>query len=63
MLRIVEKSVPTHQMLPLPLTRINRVKKNWETLSRVQNSSLCTYDLYGPMCNAFDAGSIQYEGK
>ncbi len=24
-------------------------------------SFLCTYDLYGPMRNAFDAGSIHYE--
>jgi hypothetical protein len=24
---------------------------------------LCTYDLYGPVRNAFDAGSIHYEGK
>jgi hypothetical protein len=23
---------------------------------------LCTYDLYGPVRNAFDAGSIHYEG-
>ncbi len=26
-------------------------------------SYLCTYDLYGPVRNAFDAGSIHYEGK
>ncbi len=26
-------------------------------------SYLCTYDLYGPLRNAFDAGSINYEGK
>ncbi len=26
-------------------------------------SFLCTYDLYGPVHNAFDAGSIHYEGK
>ncbi len=26
-------------------------------------SYLCTYDLYGPVHNAFDAGSIHYEGK
>jgi hypothetical protein len=24
---------------------------------------LCTYDLYGLVRNAFDAGSIHYEGK
>jgi hypothetical protein len=24
---------------------------------------LCTYDLYSPLRNAFDAGSIHYEGK
>ncbi len=24
---------------------------------------LCTYDLYGPVRNAFDAGSIHYLGK
>jgi hypothetical protein len=27
------------------------------------NSYLCTYDLHGPVHNAFDAGSIHYEGK
>ncbi len=27
------------------------------------NSYLCTYDLNGPVHNAFDAGSIHYEGK
>jgi len=26
-------------------------------------SYLCTYELYGPMHNAFDAGSIHYKGK
>ncbi len=26
-------------------------------------SYLCTYELYGPVRNAFDAGSIHYEGK
>ncbi len=26
-------------------------------------SYLCIYDLYGPVHNAFDAGSIHYEGK
>jgi hypothetical protein len=26
-------------------------------------SYLCTYDLYGPVHNAFDAGSIHYDGK
>jgi hypothetical protein len=31
--------------------------------SSVRNSYLCTYDLYGPVRNAFDAGSIHYEGK
>jgi hypothetical protein len=35
MLRIVEKRVPTHQMLPLPLTHINRVKK----LGNIKQSS------------------------
>ncbi len=35
-----------------------------ETLPiRVYNNYLCTYDLYGPVCNAFDAGSILYKGK
>ncbi len=29
----------------------------------IKNSYLCTYDLNGPVCNAFDAGSIHYEGK
>ncbi len=29
----------------------------------LDSSYLCTYDLYGPMRNAFDAGSIHYEGK
>jgi hypothetical protein len=24
---------------------------------------ICTFDLYGPVRNAFDAGSIYYEGK
>jgi hypothetical protein len=24
---------------------------------------LCTYDLYDPVCNAFDTGSIHYLGK
>ncbi len=28
-----------------------------------EKSYLCTYDLYGPVRNAFDAGSILYEGK
>jgi hypothetical protein len=28
-----------------------------------QNSYLCTYDLYGPVRNAFDAASIHYEGN
>ena len=27
------------------------------------NNYLCTYDLYGPMRNTFDAGSIHYLGK
>jgi hypothetical protein len=31
--------------------------------SQSHNSNLCTYDLYGPVRNAFDAGSIHYEGK
>jgi hypothetical protein len=26
-------------------------------------SYLCTYDLYSPVHNAFDAGSIHYDGK
>jgi hypothetical protein len=26
-------------------------------------SYLCTYDLYGPVRNAFHVGSIHYEGK
>jgi hypothetical protein len=29
----------------------------------VHNSYLCTHDLYGPVRNAFDAGSIHYECK
>ncbi len=28
-----------------------------------RNNYLCTYDLYSPVHNAFDAGSIRYEGK
>ncbi len=32
----------------------------WELFN---NNYLCTYDLYGPMRNAFDAGSIHYFGK
>jgi len=31
----------------------------WELFN---NNYLCTYDLYGPMRNAFDAGSIHYLG-
>jgi hypothetical protein len=30
---------------------------------RLDNNYLCTYDLYGPVHNAFGAGSIHYEGK
>jgi hypothetical protein len=33
-------------------------KSNEEKLYRY----LCTYDLYGPVRNAFDAGSIHYKG-
>jgi hypothetical protein len=29
----------------------------------VHKTTLCTYDLYGPVHNAFDAGSIYYLGK
>ncbi len=29
----------------------------------VHKNHLCTYDLYGPVRNAFDAGSIHYLGK
>jgi hypothetical protein len=59
MLRIVEKSVPTHQMLPLPLTHINRVKKTGKHKAEFK------IVLYAPtpVFNAFDAGSIHYEGK
>jgi hypothetical protein len=32
-------------------------------VTKVNNSYLCTYDLYGPVCNAFVEGSIHYEGK
>ncbi len=28
----------------------------------MSNDYLCTYDLYGPVRNAFDAGSIHYLG-
>ncbi len=28
-----------------------------------KNNYLCTCDLHGPVCNAFDAGSIHYKGK
>ena len=34
----------------------------WKMYS-VWNFNLCTFDLYGPMCNAFYAGSIHYKGK
>jgi hypothetical protein len=30
---------------------------------RLKNNYLCTYNLYGPVRNAFDAGSIRYMGK
>jgi hypothetical protein len=32
-------------------------------VSRQIISYFCTYDLNGPMRNAFDEGSIHYEGK
>jgi hypothetical protein len=32
-------------------------------LPLIQLSYLCTYDLYGSVRNAFDAGSIHYKGK
>jgi hypothetical protein len=31
--------------------------------AKVDFSYLSTYDLYGPVRNAFDAASIHYEGK
>jgi hypothetical protein len=32
-------------------------------LGLVNINYLCIYDLYGPVRNAFDAGSIHYKGK
>jgi hypothetical protein len=32
-------------------------------LKSIDLSYLCTYDLFGAERNAFDAGSIHYEGK
>jgi hypothetical protein len=40
---------------------LGQLKGLW--LFKSQNSYLCTYDLYGPEVNAFDTGSIHYEGK
>ncbi len=37
--------------------------KNISPIYFIYFNYLCTYDLYGPVCNAFDAGSIHYEGK
>ncbi len=37
--------------------------KSTEDRPRVHNSYLWTYDLYGPVRNAFDAGQIHYEGN
>jgi hypothetical protein len=42
------------------------IKSNMESTEdrpRVQNSYLWTYDLYGPVRNAFDAGQIHYDGN
>jgi hypothetical protein len=33
------------------------------TKTQVKISYLFTYELYGPVRNAFDVGSIHYEGK
>jgi hypothetical protein len=35
----------------------------WSYCTVVLINYLCTYDLFGPVRNAFDAGSIHYEGK
>ncbi len=35
----------------------------YSTFTSQSFNYLCTYDLYGPVRNAFDAGSIYYEGK
>jgi hypothetical protein len=45
---------PPHHSLPLPATPYHYL---------IYFSYLCTYDLYGPVRNAFGAGSIHYEGK
>jgi hypothetical protein len=37
--------------------------QNWFKQIQSAISYLCTYDLYGPVRNAFDAGSIHHEGK
>jgi hypothetical protein len=43
--------------------RIQKIHFCTKSLIDVGNSYLCTYDLYGPVRNAFDADSIHYESK
>jgi hypothetical protein len=65
MLRIVEKRVPTHQMLPLPLTHINRVKKTGKHIK--QSSKLAIYApmIYTVLCVMLlmQAASITRESR
>ncbi len=42
---------------------ILRVLRLEVSVYNVLTTYLCTYDLYGPVRDAFDAGSIHYEGK
>ncbi len=39
------------------------VEFGFRKMYSIWNFNLCTFDLYGPMCNAFYAGSIHYKGK
>jgi hypothetical protein len=57
--RLIEKPLPsaiTASSLPLSHSH-SSLGEAWH------NSYLCTYGLYGSVRNAFDAGSIHYEGK
>ncbi len=56
---------PEHRKAFGKMVRVQRVDiaANLKTCGNYGKHYLCTYDLYGPVRNAFDAGSILYEGK
>jgi hypothetical protein len=56
-------STTTQALQPPPPSPNSSTSPARTILSASGINYLCTYDLYGPLRNTFDAGSIHYEGK